>query len=99
MRGRVTLTSATALVVAVAAIGLPGPAGAGHAAQNCGIVSDGPRDYRVRAQQLSCEKAIRGAKRYLRSGDSLDGYSCAKPDGRIEFFCKNGSKVYLAVRL
>ena len=99
MRGRVTLVSAVALVAGLTGIGVPGPASAGHAAQNCGIISDGPRDYRVRAQQIGCEKAVRGAKRYLRSGDELDGYSCAKPDGRIEFFCKNGSKVYLAVRL
>ena len=100
MRGWVSaLVTSAALCAAVAAVGEPPVARAGHQAQNCGIISEGSRDYRVRAQNLGCAKAVRGAKRYLRSGEELDGFSCAEPAGRIDFFCKNGTKVYLAVRL
>lgn len=92
---------AVVAVLTAAVVSLDGPeaALAGHEGQNCGIVSDGPRDYRVRAQQLGCGKAARGAKRYLRSGDALTGFGCDEPAGRIEFFCKSGNKVYWAVRL
>ncbi len=101
MRGWVcSLVGASALTAVVVVGGLGRDAArAGHEGLNCGIVSDGPRDYRVRAQQLNCDKATRGAKRYLRSGGELTGFSCDEPAGRIEFFCKNGSKFYWSVRL
>ena len=62
-------------------------------------MSDGPRDYRVRSQNLACDKARRGAKRYFRSEEALTGYRCDEPAGRIEFFCKSGTKFYWTVRL
>jgi hypothetical protein len=100
MRGWVcTAAAATALAVSFAALGEQ-PASAGHeGVRTCGIVTKGSRDFRVRAQLFSCEKALRGAKRYLRRGTELSGFSCDEPAGRIEFFCKNGTKFYWAIRL
>ncbi len=95
----------SAFAVAVVLTGLligaeaPERAIAGHQGKDCGIVSKGSRDYRVRAQQLKCGKARKGAKRYLKGGKSLSGFGCDEPDGRIEFFCKSGNKVYWALRL
>ena len=100
MRGwAIALVAAAALFAALASTGAPERAVAGHEGTNCGLLTDGPRDYRVRSQKLSCEKARRGAKRYLRSGDALTGFGCDEPAGRIEFFCKSGDKIYWAVRL
>jgi hypothetical protein len=93
--------AAVAAVLAVGIVGVtdPEPAAAVHGGKSCGIVTKKSHDYRVRAQKLECDKAMRGAKRYLRKGKALDGFSCGEPDGRTEFFCKNGTKVYWAVRL
>ena len=85
--------------LAVLALGDAEPAAAVHSSKNCGIVTAGSRDYRVRAQKVECDTALRGAKRYLREGEALSGFSCDEPDGRLEFFCKNGTRVYWAVRL
>ena len=93
------VAAAMVLAAGIAAVSDPERAAAGHSGRDCGIVSEGPRDYRVRAQKLECEKARRGSKRYLRSGEPLSGFSCDEPDGRIEFFCKRASKVYWALRL
>lgn len=100
MWGRLSALAAAA-VLAAALVGVSGPerAAAGHQGKNCGIMSKGARDYRVRAQQLDCDKARRGAKRYLRREEALTGFDCDEPAGRIEFFCKSGAKVYWAVRL
>jgi hypothetical protein len=99
MWGWASALAAAVAVLATVAIGQPQPAGAVHASKNCGIVSVGSRDYRVRAQKVECDRALRGAKRYLRKGAGLSGFSCDAPDGRLEFFCKDGTKVYWAVRL
>jgi hypothetical protein len=93
------LAVAALLTAAVASLGAPEAASARHQGRDCGIVSKGERDYRVRAQQLSCDKAVRGANRYLRSGSALAGFACDDPAGRIQFFCKSDTKVYWAVRL
>lgn len=100
MRGWVgAVFVAVAVAVGVVALGDADRAGAVHGGKSCGIVSEGSRDYRVRAQKLKCKKARRGAKRYLRSGRGLAGFACDEPAGRTEFFCKSGTKVYWAVRL
>ena len=100
MRGwAIALVAAASLGIALGSVGAPERAAAGHEGVNCGILADGARDYRVRSQNLSCDKARRGAKRYLRSGEALTGFSCDRPAGRIEFFCKSGTKVYWGVRL
>ena len=72
---------------------------AGHAGQNCGIVSKGSRDYRVRAQQLSCKAARSGVLLYLRKHEARPGFKCGPLPGRTLFYCKNGAKVYWAVKL
>ena len=99
MRGLASVLAAAAALTVVISLGAGAERAAhGHEGLDCGIVSDGPRDYRVRAQQLNstrraADEAIpakrRGAHRIL----------CDEPAGRIEFFCKNGSKFYWAVRL
>jgi hypothetical protein len=100
MWGRVSaLALAAVLVAALVAVDGPDRAVAGHQGTDCGIVSKGSKDYRVRAQQLKCKKARRGAKRYLKGGKALDGYGCDEPAGRIQFFCKSGNKVYWALKL
>jgi len=72
-------------------------AGAGHVAGDCGIVSQGSRDYRVKKMKMSCEKARKGAKRYLRTGKPRRGFDCA-PTGE-GFYCQDPPKAYWAVRL
>ncbi|HEX2127805.1 MAG TPA: hypothetical protein VHF58_01155 [Solirubrobacterales bacterium] len=100
MRGLVSALAAMVVLAAMlAGAGGAERAAAGHQGKNCGIVTDGPRDYRVRSQNLDCAKARRGAKRYLRTRDALDGFACDRPAGRIQFFCKSGTRVYWAVRL
>ena len=67
--------------------------------KKCAIVSDGPADYRVRAQSMKCDPAERGAKRFLRKGKPLDGFSCTEADEQTPFFCKRDAQAYWAVRL
>jgi hypothetical protein len=76
-----------------------GPAGAGHA-KNCGVILDvtGDRDYRVRANGVSCDFARTWSRRYIRRGRRPSGWSCNKPGGNISFYCKRGGKYYYAQR-
>lgn len=93
------------LVIAVAsliliALGAPAGAGAGHeGVSKCAIVSDGPSDYRVRSQNMKCTPAERGAKRFLRRGQALSGFTCTEADERTPFFCKRNTQAYWAVLL
>ncbi len=80
--------------------GAPSPAGAGHVGtKKCSIVSHGGSDYRVRATSMKCDPAERGAKRFLRSGKPLDGFSCTEAEGATPFFCKRAQQAYWAVLL
>lgn len=83
-------------VLVVAGAGAPESADAGHPGKRCGIVSKGPRDYKVTANKLKCKKARKGTKKYLRKKKGLKGFSCAEPAGPIVFFCKRGTQVYSA---
>ena len=93
-----------AILVVLCAAGLllpaPGTAGAGHqGVKKCAIVSKGTRDYRVRAMAMKCDRAERGAKRFLRTGEPLTGFTCTEADERTPFFCKREQQAYWAVRL
>lgn len=105
-RPRITL--ALTLAAGIALSGGPseggGPllerASAGHG-KNCGIVTKGSRNYRVWAQQMRCGRARKGAKRYLRRGKPLRGFTCNDDEGPYEFICfrGGGEKNYRAERL
>ena len=58
-----------AIVVLACAIGWvsPGLASASHNSKDCGVVSRGANDYRVRAMKLKCKVARKGSVKYLRS--------------------------------
>jgi hypothetical protein len=84
-------------VVTASSIGVPS-AQAGHDARNCGIVSKGAHDYRVHSMQMSCKKARKGAKRYLRTGKPRAGFDCAPTAGN-SFYCQKPPKAYWAERL
>lgn len=79
-------------------VGGPEQALAGHG-KNCGIVSQGRRDYRVLGQRMRCGRARKGAKLYLREGRPLRGFSCGGETDIYEFICGNGGKTYRAQRL
>ena len=48
---------------------------------------------------MDCGVARKSALRYLRSGQPRPGFECVPAQGRTPFFCKDGEKVYWAVRL
>ncbi len=77
---------------------LPGVASAGHNSKNCGIVSRGASDYRVRAMHLKCKVARKGSVKYLRSGEPRTGFDCA-PTAAGSFYCQNPPKAYWGIRL
>jgi hypothetical protein len=74
------------------------PAAAGHAGKNCGIVSVGSGDHRVRALKLKCKVARKSSVRYLRSERPRRGFDCAPTQGG-NFYCQKGPKAYWATRL
>lgn len=84
----------------VVAIVLPSPpvATAAHG-KDCGVVSKGAGDYRVRARVMGCRPARRWIARYLADGSRPSGYSCVNPSGPIRVYCSRGSKSYWATRL
>ena len=91
----------TLLIVALATgasvqLSVPEHAAAGHQ-RNCGVVSKGSSDWRVRATNMGCRKAKKGARRYLRAGDALPGFVCSRDGGF--FFCGKGEKAYTGQRL
>jgi hypothetical protein len=92
---RVRLVGLVALLLLVPA----GQAPAGHA-KNCGVILNvrGDRDYRVRANRVSCDFARTWSKRYIRRGKRPSGWSCSRPGGNITFYCKRGGKYYYAQR-
>ena len=78
---------------------LPADAGAGHA-KNCGVIQNvkGSRDYRVRANGVTCDFARTWSRRYIRRARRPSGWSCSRPGGNVTFYCKRGSRFYYAQR-
>jgi hypothetical protein len=91
-KGRVALVALLLLVPAA-------EAQAGHA-KNCGVVSNvkGGRDYRVRANGVTCDFARKWSRRYIRRGRRRRGWSCSRPTGKITFYCRREGKYYYAQR-
>jgi hypothetical protein len=97
---RSTLARLAAIAIAVhlaGSVAAP-PAEAGHDARNCGILSKGSHDYRVRSMKMKCKQARKGAKLYLRTGEARAGFDCAPTAGN-SFYCQNPPKAYWATRL
>ena len=87
------------LVAGAATTGAP-PADAGHVGtKKCGVISRGAADYRVRAIAMKCDPAERGAKRFLRAGTALAGFTCSEAEGATPFLCKRDQQAYWAVLL
>jgi hypothetical protein len=99
MRALTVSTLAVAALAVGIAVAPPQGAQAVHGGKSCGIVSKGSGDYRVRAQKMKCGAARRGALKYLRKRAALAGFECVPADGRTPFYCKDGTKVYWAIRL
>ena len=98
MRGGFGIKAAIAVVACVGAWSGPSVASAGHASKDCGIVSRGSVDYRVRAIKLKCKVARKGSVKYLRSGEPRAGYDCAETEGN-SFYCQDPPKAYWGIRL
>jgi hypothetical protein len=47
---------------------------------------------------MSCKKARKGAKLYLRTGDARSGFDCAPTEGG-GFYCQDPPKAYWTTRL
>jgi hypothetical protein len=88
------------IVVLVCLLGSvsPGVAGASHNSKDCGIVSHGASDYRVRAKRVKCKAARKSSVKYLRSGKPRSGFDCAPTAGR-SFYCQDPPKAYWGIRL
>jgi hypothetical protein len=90
-----------AIVLAFAAIAFAAPsASAVVPPKDCGKMKVDGKSYRIKADQLRCEKARKYARRYLAKHDRPRGYDCEDFAGgtRIEFRCQNGIKVIFAIR-
>ena len=89
-----------AIVVLACAIGWvsPGLASASHNSKDCGVVSRGANDYRVRAMKLKCKVARKGSVKYLRSEEPRAGFDCAPTSGG-SFYCQDPPKAYWGIRL
>jgi hypothetical protein len=85
--------------VVVLLLGLAGDAQAGHA-KNCGVIENvsGDRDFRVRANGVSCDFARTWSRRYIRRGRRPNGWSCSEPTGSIRFYCRRSGRYYYAQR-
>ncbi len=98
MRGRLGISTVLAIVACSISLLAPGTAGAGHNSKDCGIVSHGSTDYRVRAMKLKCKVARKGSTKYLRSGQPRTGFDCTETEGD-SFYCQNPPKAYWGIRL
>jgi len=76
----------------------PDVATAGHNSKNCGVISHGSADYRIRALKLECKIARTGSIKYLRTEEPRSGFDCAPTEGG-SFYCQNPPKAYWGVRL
>jgi hypothetical protein len=94
--GRWTVT----IALAIGAIALVAPASAVVPPKDCGKMEVKGESYKIKADQLRCEKARKYAKRYLKKRDEPRGFDCESYGGgtRIEFRCQNGIKVIFAIR-
>ena len=90
------------IAAAVAALGLlPGTAGAVVPPKSCGTKTVKGKLYQVKADQISCRKARRSVKRFIKRGKKPSGYTCKDYEsekGRVDFSCNDGRKVFFAIR-
>ncbi len=97
-----TMTRATILAAAVAAALCLAPAATAVVPpKNCGTMTVKGKRFQVKADQISCSTGRDHAKRYLTNGSKPRGYSCRRPSqskGRVNVYCNNGRKIFLAIR-
>jgi hypothetical protein len=98
MRGLLGILAILAILACSLSAGPPELALAGHQGKDCGIVSQGSQDYRVRALAMPCRQARRGSVRYLRTQEPRAGFDCA-PTAGDNFYCQKPPKAYWAIRL
>ena len=98
MRGVLGILATVAVLACSLFAIAPGDATAGHTSKNCGIVSKGSHDYRVRAMHVPCKGARRSSLRYLRKEKPRRGFDCAPTAGH-SFYCQKPPKAYWAIRL
>ena len=69
--------------------------------QRCGKIIANHKPFAVGAHLISCDRARRGSKRFLRHGIRPDGWSCRRYPASvtsIAFTCRNGAKDFYAIR-
>ena len=86
-----------ALVVAVGST----PSVATVPPTRCGKLKVEGKAYKVSAHRLDCDFARKWSRRWLKSREQPNGWTCASyspEETRIAFTCRKGSKDYYAVR-
>lgn len=99
-RGSALLLAALGLL-ALVALAVPAAAPATVPPKRCGKIIANHKPFAVRAHLISCDRARRGSKRFLRHGIRPDGWSCRRYPASvtsIAFTCRNGAKDFYAIR-
>jgi hypothetical protein len=96
MRTCLTLLAATLAV----ALCLPLSAGAVVPPKDCGMKTIKDKRYQIKADQISCKKGRRYAKRKLTGRGAPRGYECRRPTegSALKVYCSKGKKVFFAIR-
>jgi hypothetical protein len=100
MRVRIAgLALLAALAVGVGAdFSAPERAAAGDS-RNCGVISKGSSDWRVRTTGgVKCKRGKKGVRRYLREGTPLPGYFCSR-NGPLIYCGKGDHQSYSGQKL
>lgn len=73
-----------ALVLLPGGAGDPEPALATHG-KICGVVAKGKNDFQVLGRRISCKKARKGSRNYLKRKKALRGFKCKRNVGPYRF--------------
>ena len=89
-------------VLAVAfALCLPSAATGVVPPKNCGTKTIAGKRYQVKADQMSCKRGRRLAKRFIVRNRKPRGYKCRdfpSQRNRVDFYCSKERKIYFAIR-
>ena len=95
MRPLVALAVA-AMVLAVFPAVSPAPT----TPKNCGSITVGGKRVKIRADQLRCKKARKGARGYMNGKGAPNGFDCTRYGAgtSVEFICAKGQTQIIAIR-
>ena len=89
------------LVAVAATLCVPAAAGGVVPPKSCGKKTIAGKTYQIKADQMTCKRGRRLAKRFLVKGTKPKGYDCKDYEsekGRVDFYCNKGRKIYFAIR-